>query len=276
VGRKWESETGDANSNNPQDAVLPYVEEKMQEQQKEEKRLQIEAGREGDEDELIKRHKVAFKEKEARNENSRRKEKEGRKGRATEEMFKVGEEEKKPKDGRKDEASIEGMNREDEAKVNGRRVGRCRKVNRKRKWQSKGTLMERLIMKEKEKGDMERREELAGMKEEARLKRRELATRIGEQLEVEEEAKEFWRQVPLEEMRRVKERIKVQEKEERVKVREKEQKEKMEREVRRGGTGTRDEEKAKLVTKVLWVEGEAIIQAYHGGGSEVGADPRLP
>ena len=133
-----------------------------------------------------------------------------------------------------------------------------------------------IVKREKEKSNMERREELAGMREEARLKRLELALRIGEQLEVEAEAKEFWRQVPLEEMRKVKEKIQLQEKEERMKAREKEQEEKMERKVRGGGIGTKDEKKAMLVAKVLGMESEAIIQAYHDGGPGGGADRLLP
>jgi len=262
VGRKW----GD----NPQDAaVLPDVKEKVEEQRK------VEAVKEEDVDMLMWRPKVVAEEEEERKNYSRRNVKKEKKGGASEEI--IGEEENKQKDGNRDEASKEGKNRENGTKTKDSEVRRCRKVNRKRKGQSKEALMENIVVKrENEKSDMERREELAGMREEARLKRLELALRIGEQLEVEAEAKEFWRQVPLEEMRKVKEKIQLQEKEERMKAREKEQEEKMERKVRGGGIGTKDEKKAMLVAKVLGMESEAIIQAYHDGGPGDGGVYRLP
>ena len=71
------------------------------------------------------------------------------------------------------------------------------------------------------------------------------------------------------------EKIQLQEKE-MMKVRGKEQKEKMKRKVSLGGIGIRDEKKAMLVAKVLGVESEAIIQAYHDGGPGGGADRLLP
>ena len=110
VGRKWGDNHKDANSNNPKDAaVLPDVKEKLEEQQK------VEAAKEEDVDELMWRQKVVTKEEEEGKRYSRRNVEEEKKGKASEEI--IGEEKNKTKDGNRDEASIEGENRENGTKT---------------------------------------------------------------------------------------------------------------------------------------------------------------